>query len=224
MKSMKGKLKFITILAISAVLSISIVGCSNSKSNEKVKEDNTKNQTEEKIDEKDLPEVTIKVKDYGTMKGVLYPNKAPNTVNNFIALANSGFYDNLTFHRVIKDFMIQGGDPEGIGTGGPGYSIKGEFSSNGFDNDLKHTEGVLSMARARDKDSGGSQFFIMTKDSPHLDGDYAAFGKITEGLDVLHKIEDVKTDSNDKPLNEVKIESIKVDTKGKEYKEPEKIK
>lgn len=158
------------------------------------------------------------------MKGVLYPNKAPNTVNNFIALANSGFYDNLTFHRVIKDFMIQGGDPEGTGTGGPGYSIKGEFSSNGFDNDLKHTEGVLSMARARDKDSGGSQFFIMTKDSPHLDGDYAAFGKITEGLDVLHKIEDVKTDSNDKPLNEVKIESIKVDTKGKEYKEPEKIK
>lgn len=224
MKSMKGKLKFIAILAISAVLSISIVGCSNSKSNEKVKEDNTKNQTEEKIDEKDLPEVTIKVKDYGTMKGVLYPNKAPNTVNNFIALANSGFYDNLTFHRVIKDFMIQGGDPEGTGIGGPGYSIKGEFSSNGFDNDLKHTEGVLSMARARDKDSGGSQFFIMTKDSPHLDGDYAAFGKITEGLDVLHKIEDVKTDSNDKPLNEVKIESIKVDTKGKEYKEQEKIK
>ncbi|MGG7210440.1 peptidylprolyl isomerase [Clostridium baratii] len=221
---MKGKLKFITILAISAVLSISIVGCSNSKSNEKVKEDNTKKQTEEKIDEKDLPEVTIKVKDYGTMKGVLYPNKAPNTVNNFIALANSGFYDNLTFHRVIKDFMIQGGDPEGIGTGGPGYSIKGEFSSNGFDNDLKHTEGVLSMARARDKDSGGSQFFIMTKDSSHLDGDYAAFGTITEGLDVLHKIEDVKTDPNDKPLNEVKIESIKVDTKGKEYKEPEKIK
>ncbi|KJU70920.1 peptidylprolyl isomerase [Clostridium baratii] len=221
---MKGKLKFIAILAISAVLSVSIVGCSNSKSNEKVKEDNTKNQTEEKIDEKDLPVVTIKVKDYGTMKGVLYPNKAPNTVNNFIALANSGFYDNLTFHRVIKDFMIQGGDPEGTGTGGPGYSIKGEFSSNGFDNDLKHTEGVLSMARARDKDSGGSQFFIMTKDSPHLDGDYAAFGKITEGLDVLHKIEDVKTDSNDKPLNEVKIESIKVDTKGKEYKEPEKIK
>lgn len=224
MKSMKGKLKFITILAISAVLSISIVGCSNSKSNEKVKEDNTKKQTEEKIDEKDLPEVTIKVKDYGTMKGVLYPNKAPNTVNNFIALANSGFYDNLTFHRVIKDFMIQGGDPEGTGMGGPGYSIKGEFSSNGFDNDLKHTEGVLSMARARDKDSGGSQFFIMTKDAPHLNGDYTAFGKITEGLDVLHKIEEVKTDSNDKPLNEVKIESIKVDTKGKEYKEPEKIK
>lgn len=224
MKSMKGKLKFITILAIFAVLSISIVGCSNSKANEKSKGDNTSKQTEEKIDEKDLPVVTIKVKDYGTMKGVLYPNKAPNTVNNFIALANSGFYDNLTFHRVIKDFMIQGGDPEGNGTGGPGYSIKGEFSSNGFDNDLKHTEGVLSMARARDKDSGGSQFFIMTKDSPHLDGDYAAFGKITEGLDVLHKIEDVKTDSNDKPLNEVKIESIKVDTKGKEYKEPEKIK
>ena len=213
MKSMKGKLN-----------SISIVGWSNSKSNEKVKEDNTKKQTEEKIDEKDLPEVTIKVKDYGTMKGVLYPNKAPNTVNNFIALANSGFYDNLTFHRVIKDFMIQGGDPEGTGMGGPGYSIKGEFSSNGFDNDLKHTEGVLSMARARDKDSGGSQFFIMTKDAPHLNGDYAAFGKITEGLDVLHKIEEVKTDSNDKPLNEVKIESIKVDTKGKEYKEPEKIK
>lgn len=224
MKSIKGKLKFIFVLTISAVVSIAIVGCSNSSSKEKAKGDSTTKQTEEKIDEKDLPVVTIKVKDYGTMKGVLYPNKAPNTVNNFIALANSGFYDNLTFHRVIKDFMIQGGDPEGTGMGGPGYSIKGEFSTNGFDNDLKHTEGVLSMARARDKNSGGSQFFIMTKDAPHLDGDYAAFGKITEGLDVLHKIEDVKTDSNDKPLNEVKIESIKVDTKGKEYKEPEKIK
>ena len=154
----------------------------------------------------------------------LFADKAPITVGNFKKLVDKKFYDGTIFHRIIKDFMIQGGDPEGTGTGGPGYSIKGEFSSNGFDNDLKHTEGVLSMARARYKDSGGSQFFIMTKDSSHLDGDYAAFGTITEGLDVLHKIEDVKTDLNDKPLNEVKIESIKVDTKGKEYKEPEKIK
>ncbi|MGL4571404.1 MAG: peptidylprolyl isomerase [Clostridium sp.] len=223
MRKKSLKLKVILVVAL-GVLAMSIAGCSNEKAKENVKEDNKPKQTEEKIDEKDLPVVTIKVKDFGTMKGVLYPNKAPNTVNNFIELANSGFYNNLTFHRVIKDFMIQGGDPEGTGMGGPGYSIKGEFTSNGFDNDLKHTEGVLSMARSQSKDSGGSQFFVMTADAPHLDGDYAAFGKITEGLDVLHKIESVKTDKNDKPITEVKIESIKVDTKGKEYKAPDKIK
>ena len=224
MKNMKGKLKFIAILAISAVLSVSIVGCSNSKSNEKVKEDNTKNQTEEKIDEKDLPEVTIKVKDYGTMKGVLYPNKAPNTVNNFIALANSGFYDGLTIHRIVKGFVLQGGDPKGTGTGGPGYSIKGEFSSNGVENDIKHEEGVLSMARSQDPDSAGSQFFIVTKEAPHLDGQYAAFGKVAKGLDVVHEIEKISVGANDKPVEDVVIESIKVDTKGIEYKEPEKVK
>ena len=223
MRKKSLKLKVILVVAL-GVLAMSIAGCSNEKAKENVKEDNKPKQTEEKIDEKDLPVVTIKVKDFGTMKGVLYPNKAPNTVNNFIELANSGFYNNLTFHRVIKDFMIQGGDPDGTGMGGPGYSIKGEFTSNGFDNDLKHTEGVLSMARSQSKDSGGSQFFVMTADAPHLDGDYAAFGKITEGLDVLHNIESVKTDKNDKPITEVKIESIKVDTKGKEYKAPDKIK
>lgn len=223
MRKKSLKLKVILVVAL-GVLAMSIAGCGNEKVKENVKEDNKPKQTEEKIDEKDLPVVTIKVKDFGTMTGVLYPNKAPNTVNNFIELANSGFYNNLTFHRVIKDFMIQGGDPDGTGMGGPGYSIKGEFTSNGFDNDIKHTEGILSMARSQSKDSGGSQFFVMTADAPHLDGDYAAFGKITEGLDVLHNIESVKTDKNDKPISEVKIESIKVDTKGKEYKAPEKIK
>lgn len=144
-------------------------------------------------------------------------------MNNFIYLANSGFYDGLTFHRVIKDFMIQGGDPNGDGTGGPGYSIKGEFTKNKFKNDLKHSEGVLSMARSQNKNSAGSQFFIMTKEASHLDGQYAAFGKVTNGMDIVHEIENSKTGSNDKPVKNIIIESIKVDTKGVKYNEPEKI-
>ena len=172
-----------------------------------------------------MPISTIKVKNFGTIKAELYPNKAPNTVNNFISLANSGFYDGLIFHRVIKGFMNQGGDPDGVGTGGPGYSIKGEFSSNGYtNNDLKHTAGVLSMARASNPDSAGSQFFIMAEDASYLDGEYAAFGKVIEGMDVVEEINSVKTDQNDKPLEDVVIESITVDTKGINYKEPEKIK
>ena len=153
----------------------------------------------------------------------LYPEIAPNTVNNFISLANKGFYNGLIFHRVISGFMLQGGDPEGTGMGGPGYDIKGEFSSNGFKNDLKHTEGVLSMARSMMPDSAGSQFFIMHKTSPHLDGDYAAFGKVIEGMDVVNKIAETDTDWNDKPVNEQKMKSVTVETFGVEYPEPEKV-
>ncbi len=224
----KNKFKLLVLLML-MISGFMLVGCGNDKKDEskeqgKNVEENNDKSTENKNDEKDLPTVTIEVKGFGTMKGELYPDKAPNTVNNFIALANSGFYNGLTFHRIIPDFMIQGGDPDGVGTGGPGYSIKGEFSSNGFDNDIKHTEGILSMARSRDKDSAGSQFFIMTKTASHLDGEYAAFGKITEGLDVLHKIESIKTGANDKPEEPVVIQSIKVDTKGVKYNEPEKVK
>ncbi|RDY27995.1 peptidylprolyl isomerase [Romboutsia weinsteinii] len=172
---------------------------------------------------KELPIATIVVKDYGTIEAELYPHIAPNTVNNFIYLANSGFYDGLKFHRVIKDFVLQGGCPEGNGMGGPGYSIKGEFTKNKFINDLKHTEGVLSMARSQSKNSGGSQFFVVTKESPHLDENYAGFGKVIKGLDIMHAIESVETDNSDMPFKDVIIESIKVDTKGVEYKEPEKM-
>ena len=155
--------------------------------------------------------VTITMKDGGVMKGELYPDIAPVTVENFKKLANDRFYDGLIFHRVIKGFMIQGGDPEGNGTGGPGYSIKGEFSTNGFQNDLLHKRGVLSMARSADPDSAGSQFFIMHRDAPHLDGSYAAFGLITEGLEVLDAIAEVDTDWNDMPKTPQKIASIRVE-------------
>ena len=166
----------------------------------------------------------ITVKAYGTIKIKLDHANAPSTVENFVKLSKTGFYDGLTFHRIIKDFMIQGGDPEGTGMGGPGYSIYGEFTKNKFKNDLAHTEGVLSMARSQSKNSAGSQFFIVTKDAPHLDGQYASFGKVIKGMDVVHKIENVQTDSSDKPTTPVVIESIKVDTKGVEYKEPIKMK
>lgn len=154
--------------------------------------------------------VTITMKDGGVMSGELYPDIAPITVDNFKKLCDEQFYDGLIFHRVIKGFMIQGGDPQGTGMGGPGYSIKGEFASNGVKNDLKHTRGVLSMARSMNPNSAGSQFFVMHKDAPHLDGDYAAFGKITEGLDVLDKIAGVRTDWSDKPLEDQVIETITV--------------
>lgn len=155
------------------------------------------------------------------IKAELYPEIAPNTVNNYISLVKKGFYDGLIFHRVINGFMLQGGCPDGNGTGGPGYSIKGEFSQNGVANEFKHSEGVLSMARAMHPDSAGSQFFIMHKAAPHLDGAYAAFGKVTEGMDIVNKIADVKTDYNDRPMTEQKIQSITVDTFGEEYPEPE---
>lgn len=157
-----------------------------------------------------MKKVTIEMMDGGVMSGELYEDIAPITVDNFVKLAESGFYDGLTFHRVIPDFMIQGGDPDGNGCGGPGYTIKGEFRHNGVKNDLKHTEGVLSMARAMDPDSAGSQFFIMDKDCPFLDGDYAAFGKITDGIDVIHKIARVPRDPADKPLEPVVIKTITI--------------
>ncbi len=170
------------------------------------------------------PIVTIEMEDGGVMSGELYPEIAPNTVNNFIALANSGYYDGLIFHRVIPGFMIQGGCPQGTGTGGPGYSIKGEFSSNGFKNDLKHTLGVLSMARTMIPDSAGSQFFIMVADAPHLDGQYAAFGKITENAEKAVEISRVNRDMfNDKPKKPQTIKSIRVDTLDVAYPEPEKL-
>lgn len=153
----------------------------------------------------------------------MYPDKAPNTVNNFISLSNSGFYDGLIFHRVIKGFMNQGGDPDGIGTGGPGYSIEGEFSKNGYkNNDIPHEAGVISMARSNSPNSAGSQFFIMAEDNKGLNGDYAAFGKTIEGMDVVTAINSVKTGSNDKPVDDVLIEEIRVDTKGVTYPEPVK--
>ena len=168
------------------------------------------------------PVVTITMENGDVMKAELYPEIAPNTVNNFISLINKGYYNGLIFHRVINGFMIQGGCPDGTGMGGPGYSIKGEFSGNGFTNDLAHTPGVLSMARSMMPNSAGSQFFIMHKTSPHLDGQYAAFGKVTEGLDVVDKIATTQTDYSDRPLEEQKIKSMSVDTFGETYPEPEK--
>ena len=171
------------------------------------------------------PIATIKIRGIGEVKAELYPSMAPNTVNNFIALANSKFYDGLTFHRVIDEFMIQGGCPKGDGTGGPGYTIAGEFVANGFkDNTLSHTEGILSMARTGEPNSAGSQFFIMTSNSPHLDKQYAAFGKVIQGMNFVEQIEKMKTDKLDKPVTPVVIESIRVDTLGIDYKAPEVIK
>ena len=168
------------------------------------------------------PVVTITMDNGDVIKAELYPEIAPNTVNNFISLVKKGFYDGLIFHRVINGFMIQGGYPEGTGMGGPGYSIKGEFAQNGVKNELRHTEGVLSMARAMHPDSAGSQFFIMHKNAPHLDGAYAAFGKVTEGMDVVNQIAETDTDYSDRPLDEQKIKSMTVDTFGVDYPEPEK--
>ena len=168
------------------------------------------------------PVVTITMENGDVIKAELYPEVAPNTVNNFISLVKKGYYDGLIFHRVINGFMIQGGCPDGTGMGGPGYSIKGEFAQNGVKNELKHTEGVLSMARAMHPDSAGSQFFIMHKNAPHLDGAYAAFGKVTEGMNIVDKIANERTDYSDRPLKEQKIKSMTVDTFGVDYPEPEK--
>lgn len=168
------------------------------------------------------PIVTFTMANGNIMKAELYPEIAPNTVRNFISLVKKGFYDGLTFHRVIAGFMIQGGDPEGIGTGGPGYHIPGEFSSNGFENNLKHTRGVLSMARAAHPDSAGSQFFIMHADAPHLDGEYAAFGKLTEGEDALDEIAGVSVNWSDMPMVPQIMDTVTVETFGVEYDEPEK--
>jgi len=170
------------------------------------------------------PIITIEMEQGGTMKLELYPDIAPNTVNNFISLVQKGFYNGLTFHRIISGFMIQGGDPDGVGTGGPGYSIPGEFSSNGFKNDLKHSRGVISMARSMAPDSAGSQFFIMHQDAPHLDGSYAAFGKLIEGEDVLDAIARTKTGWSDKPMQPQVMKTVTVDTFGVEYPAPKTLK
>ena len=210
----------VALIGASAAV-IALIGCSsinNSKNN--VTGDSWNKKVEAPAE---LPIATIKIKDYGVITAKLYPDKAPNTVNNFISLANSRFYDGLTFHRVIKGFMIQGGCPEGMGIGGPGYSIKGEFSRNGFANNLKHTKGVLSMARAMHPDSAGSQFFIMVEDAPHLDGQYASFGKLIEGLDVAKKIVSTKRDYSDKPYEDQVMKKVTVDTFGENFGEPEII-
>ena len=169
------------------------------------------------------PIVTITMENGDVMKAELYPEIAPNTVNNFISLINKNYYDGIIFHRVIRGFMLQGGDPQGTGTGGPGYEIKGEFSSNGFENNLKHTPGVLSMARTMVPDSAGSQFFIMHQAAPHLDGEYAAFGKIIEGMDVVNKIAETATDFRDRPLEDQRMKKVTVETFGETYPEPETV-
>lgn len=168
------------------------------------------------------PIVTFEMENGDIIKAELYPEIAPNTVNNFISLVKKGYYDGLIFHRVIEGFMIQGGCPDGTGMGGPGYNIKGEFSQNGFENSLKHTEGVLSMARAMHPDSAGSQFFIMHKNSPHLDGSYAAFGKVISGMEAVNKIAGTDTDYSDRPLEDQRMKKVTVDTNGVDYPEPEK--
>lgn len=169
------------------------------------------------------PIITMTMEDGAVIKAELYPEIAPNTVNNFISLCKKGFYDGLTFHRVIPGFMIQGGCPEGTGIGGPGYSIKGEFNSNNFINDLKHTRGVLSMARTMAPDSAGSQFFLMVADAPHLDDEYAAFGKVTEGMEAADKVVSVQRDYSDKPVEPQRITTVTVETFGEEYPEPETV-
>lgn len=218
------KVKKIIIAVMSAVISVVMVGCSGSNI------ETSDNSTSQIVSPENLPVAVIKVRDFGTIEAELYPDKAPNTVNNFIELANSGFYDGLTFHRIVQGFMNQGGDPDGNGTGGPGYSIKGEFAANGYkQNDLKHTTGVLSMARTNKPDSAGSQFFIMAADSPNLDGQYAAFGKVINGLEVVEAINNTQVEINKNtgekstPVIPVVIEEIRVDTKGVEYPDAEKI-
>ena len=166
------------------------------------------------------PIVTFEMENGKQIRVELYPDVAPNTVKNFISLVNKGFYNGLIFHRVIRGFMIQGGCPNGTGMGGPGYHIKGEFTMNGFDNQLKHSAGVISMARAQHPDSAGSQFFIMHKDSPHLDGSYAAFGKVIDGMDVVNEIATTRTDYSDRPMEPQKIKAVTVDTQGVTYEEP----
>lgn len=209
-------MKKIFSLLLAFVLVFAFAGCANDTSDDKT-------ENKDDVSASSNPVATIVVKDYGTIKAELYYDKAPNTVENFISLANKGFYNGLTFHRVISGFMIQGGCPEGTGTGGPGYAIKGEFAINNFEtNDISHVRGVISMARnSISYDSAGSQFFIMHQDALYLDQQYAAFGMVLEGMDVVDEIAAVNTNSNDKPLEDVIIESVSVDTAGVTYDEPE---
>lgn len=217
---MKHKLLFLlfTIIFISMM-----AGCGNQSENQSTKNEVTEEVSNYSSNVKENPIVTITMENDEKILIELYPEIAPNTVANFISLIEDGFYDGLIFHRVIPGFMIQGGDPNGTGTGGPGYSIEGEFSSNGFENNLAHEKGVISMARTMDPNSAGSQFFIMAENSPHLDGEYAAFGQVTEGLEVVDKIVSVERDNADKPLEDQVMKSVVVDTKGFDYPEPKKI-
>lgn len=201
-------------LSVALVLIISLVCFTSCK-------DEGKKENETEITEN--PIATIEMENGGVMKVELYYDKAPNTVKNFISLANKGFYNGLIFHRVIPDFMIQGGDPNGIGNGGPGYCIKGEFSNNGFENDISHKRGTISMARTVVNDSAGSQFFICVADCPFLDKEYAAFGYCFEGMDVADEIVSQKTDGNDKPLEDIVIKTISIDMKGQTIGEPETL-
>lgn len=228
--SKKKLVKFITLLICAVMLCMVFCSCSESENEIDVDEkysylsEDAKKQIKNNIDKKN-PIATLKIKDYGTVTIELYKDVAPNTVASFISLANSNYYNGLTFHRIIQNFMIQGGDPNGNGTGGPGYSIKGEFTVNGIQNNLSHTDGVISMGRRSfPYDSAGSQFFICNTDYPALDGQYAAFGKVIEGLEIVHEVSAVKTDLNDKPLEDVIIESISVDVKGGDYSHVDKIK
>ncbi|WP_102275195.1 peptidylprolyl isomerase [Cytobacillus massiliigabonensis] len=225
---MLSKHKSLVFLFSVLLVLFSIAGCGTQTEKGASKENNggeSGNKTGEKSkypsDVTENPVVTITMENNDEIKLELYRDIAPNTVANFVSLINKGFYDGLIFHRVIPDFMIQGGDPAGNGTGGPDYSIFGEFAANGFENNLKHERGVLSMARTNDPNSAGSQFFIMVKESPQLDGQYAAFGKVTEGMEVVDSIVSVERDGADLPLKEQKMKTVKVDTKGYTYPEPE---
>lgn len=211
---MRIAIKKVIGLLLCTALVTSVAGCAGSKDSGSTS----------KGGDKMNPVVTIEMENGDKIKVELYPDIAPNTVNNFISLVNKKFYDGLIFHRVIPGFMIQGGDPKGTGAGGPGYNIKGEFSGNGFKNDLKHTRGVISMARTQAPDTAGSQFFIMVTDYPSLDGQYASFGKVIEGMEAVDRIVSTKTDSNDKPLQEQKMKKVTVDTFGKTYPEPKTLK
>ncbi|WP_078546615.1 peptidylprolyl isomerase [Litchfieldia alkalitelluris] len=191
--------------------------------NQQIEEEEGQTGTNDYSEIEKNPIITITMQNNDTMKVELYPQIAPNTVENFISLVEQGFYDGLVFHRVLPGFMIQGGDPQGTGMGGPGYSIPGEFSSNGFNNTLSHERGVISMARTQDPNSAGSQFFIMVEEAPHLDGEYAAFGKVLEGIEVADQIVQVERDEVDKPLNEQKINKVSVETFGVDYDEPNKV-
>lgn len=210
---MKRSYVVVMLLLITAL----ITGCNANK-----QDDSAEGKTTAPPKTDAVPIVTMTMENGAEVEMELYPNIAPNTVNNFISLIEDGFYDGLIFHRVIPEFMIQGGDPEGTGMGGPGYGIPGEFSSNGFENNLAHERGVLSMARSQDPNSAGSQFFIMVADSPHLDGDYAAFGKVVSGQEVVDEIVAVERDAGDRPLEDQVIQKMTVDLQGYDYVEPEK--
>ncbi len=224
MKGVKNMFKrfkaFYVVVGLLALVSIVLAGCGTSPDPEKTTGKETEEQIDYAADVKENPVVTITMDNDEKIVIELDPAAAPNTVANFISLVEDGFYDGLTFHRVIPGFMIQGGDPAGNGSSGPDYTIKGEFTSNGFENNLKHERGVISMARAQDPDSAGSQFFIMVEEASHLDGNYAAFGKVIEGMETVDAIVAVERDDANKPLKEQKMKKVEVDTKGFDYPDP----